>query len=217
MKHALSIEVFFDFICPWCLIGQRHLQSALAQLREEYPQLQVTTRWRGVQLLPDMPVEGQPFEAFYRQRLGSEEAVRRRQAQVRQAAGTVGENIDFSRISRMPNTADAHRLLQRVVALGNPVQAEAVLEALFAAYFHQGKNLGDHATLMAIARDCGLQPAQVADCLRGDGSPFLGANAYAADGVPCFRFNQRRMISGAQQAEVLLHAMRDSLEEAVSA
>nr|WP_302184332.1 DsbA family oxidoreductase [Pseudomonas donghuensis] len=213
----MSIEVFFDFICPWCLIGQAHLQRALEQLRREQPEVEVSLHWRGVQLLPQMARTGQPFEAFYRKRLGSDEAVRLRQAQVRAAAEAAGVDIDFARISRMPNTADAHRLLQRAVALGSPEQAQALLARLFAAYFQQGKDLGDPITLLHIARACGLEPAQVADCLRGDASPFIGANDRAADGVPCFRFNQRLRVSGAQPVAVLLQAMGDALEEAAPA
>nr|WP_302184181.1 DsbA family oxidoreductase [Pseudomonas donghuensis] len=213
----MSIEVFFDFICPWCLIGQAHLQRALEQLRREQPEVEVSLHWRGVQLLPQMARTGQPFEAFYRKRLGSDEAVRLRQAQVRAAAEAAGVDIDFARISRMPNTADAHRLLQRAVALGSPEQAQALLARLFAAYFQQGKDLGDPITLLHIARACGLEPAQVADCLRGDASPFIGANDRAADGVPCFRFNQRLRVSGAQPVAVLLQAMGDALEEVVPA
>ncbi|MEN5198929.1 DsbA family oxidoreductase [Pseudomonas wadenswilerensis] len=217
MKQVLSIEVFFDFICPWCLIGQAHLQRALEQLRREQPEVEVSLHWRGVQLLPQIARTGQPFEAFYRKRLGSDEAVRLRQAQVRAAAEAAGVDIDFARISRMPNTADAHRLLQRAVALGSPERVEALLAKLFAAYFQQGKDLGDPITLLHIARACGLEPAQVADCLRGDASPFIGANDRAADGVPCFRFNQRLRVSGAQPVAVLLQAMGDALEEVVPA
>ncbi|MDD2058211.1 DsbA family oxidoreductase [Pseudomonas sp. GD03860] len=216
MKPVLSIDVFFDFICPWCLIGQRHLERALGQLRAEYPQLQVNLRWRGVQLLPNVPAEGLPFEAFYLQRLGSEQAVRHRQAQVKVAANAAGEPIDFSRISRMPNTADAHRLLERAVALGNPTQVQALLDQLFAGYFHQGKDLGNRSTLLSIAEGCGLMPAQVADCLRGDATPFIGASPAPASGVPCFSFNQHRVVSGAQPVEVLLEVIRESLEEATA-
>ena len=217
MKQTLTIDVFFDFICPWCLIGQRHLQRALELLRLEQPEVEVDLRWRGVQLLPDMARTGQPFEAFYRKRLGSEEAVRQRQAQVRAAAEAAGVNIDFSRISRMPNTADAHRLLQRAVALGEPERVEALLAELFAAYFQQGKDLGDPVTLLQIAQACGLSPAQVADCLRGDASPFIGADDYAGEGVPCFRFNRQQVVSGAQPAEVLLGCMREALGQAALA
>lgn len=217
MKPVLSIEVFFDFICPWCLIGQRHLQVALEQLREELPTLQVSQHWRGVQLLPDMPRTGQPFEAFYRKRLGSEAAVRQRQAQVRGAAEAAGVSIDFSRISRMPNTADAHRLLQRAASLGNVQLTETLLAELFAAYFQNGKDLGDPVTLLHIAKACGLNPAQVADCLRGDASPFVTFSDAAMNGVPCFRFNDRLTVSGAQPAAVLLEVMREALGAAVPA
>ena len=217
MKHVLSIEVFFDFICPWCLIGQAHLQRALEQLRREQPEVEVSLHWRGVQLLPQMARTGQPFEAFYRKRLGSEEAVRQRQAQVRAAAEAADVSIDFSRISRMPNTADAHRLLQRAVALGEPARVEALLTQLFAAYFQQGKDLGDPVTLLQIARGCGLSPAQVADCLRGDASPFISANDHRGEGVPLFRFNRYHAVSGAQPAEVLLEVMREALEQDVLA
>lgn len=217
MKQTLSIEVFFDFICPWCLIGQRHLHDALAQLRLEQPQVEVNVRWLGVQLLPGMARTGEPFEAFYRKRLGGELAVRQRQAQVRAAAEDAGVSVDFARISRMPNTADAHRLLQRAEQLLTPEQTEALLTQLFAAYFQQGKDLGDPVTLLHIAQNCGLKPAQVADCLRGDASPFIGANVQAANGVPCFRFNQGRPISGARPVAVLLEAMHEALDEAVQA
>ncbi|MDD2047782.1 DsbA family oxidoreductase [Pseudomonas putida] len=217
MKQTLSIEVFFDFICPWCLIGQRHLQRALEQLLVEQPDVEIDLCWRGVQLLPDMARTGQPFEAFYRKRLGSEEAVRQRQAQVRAVAEAAGVNIDFSRISRMPNTADAHRLLQRAVALGEPERVEALLAQLFAAYFQEGKDLGDPVTLLHIAQNCGLSPAQVADCLRGDASPFIGADDYPHEGVPCFRFNRQQVVSGAQPAQVLLGVMREALNQAAVA
>ncbi|MBF8755428.1 MULTISPECIES: DsbA family oxidoreductase [Pseudomonas] len=207
MMQTVTLDVFFDFICPWCLIGQRHLDQALARLRREQPQRQVRVHWRGVQLLPGLAAEGVPFEAFYRERLGSDEAVRQRQAQVRDAASAVGEHIEFARIRRMPNTANAHRLLQRVQALGNRQQADALLMRLFAAYFHEGQDLGDRATLLAIAQGCGLMPAQVADCLREDARPFMGEQGRAAGGVPCFVVDRRRVVSGAQPADVLFEAL----------
>lgn len=214
MKPCVTVEVFFDFICPWCLIGQRHLQQALARLRREQPQTHVQVLWRGVQLLPGIPAEGVPFEAFYRERLGSDQAVRARQAQVRAAASAAGERIEFERIRRMPNTANAHRLLQRVQALGNRQQADALLTRLLSAYFHDGQDLGDRATLLAIAHGCGLMPEQVADCLREDARPFVGEQGRAAGGVPGFVFDRRRVVSGAQPAEVLYEVLYEALREA---
>ncbi|RAS22719.1 MULTISPECIES: DsbA family protein [unclassified Pseudomonas] len=217
MKQTLSVEVLFDFICPWCLIGQRQLQAALLLLQREQPQIQVELQWRGVQLLPGLPANGLPFHAFYVQRLGSEQAVRERQAQVRAAASVVGEDIDFTRIRRMPNTANAHRLLQRASSLLGAAQLEAMLAQMFIAYFHQGRDLGDSRVLLAIAQSCGLEAAQVADCLRDDGSPFLDGAGRAGSAVPRFRFNEGRLIAGAQPAEVLLAAMLEALHVQVPA
>lgn len=212
MSRPLHIEVFFDLICPWCLIGKRQLERALARLHAGRPDVEVSVEWHGVQLLADMPAAGVPFAEFYLRRLGSEQAVRLRQAQVREAAGAAGVDIDFARIARMPNTADAHRLLQRAAAIGSAAQVEALLERLFAAYFHTGEDLGDSATLLACAESCGFAAAELADCLRGDGSPFFShAAAQAASGVPYFVFDRRLALSGAQPAEVLHGAMLEAL------
>lgn len=213
MSARLQIDVFFDFICPWCLIGKRQLEQAQARLLSQQPEVHVTVQWHGVQLLPHMPVGGQPFAEFYSRRLGSAEAVSQRQSQVKQAAETVGVDIDFSRIATMPNTADAHRLLERANQLGSPAQRDALLERLYGAYFQQGKDLGCRQTLLTIAQDCGFEAAAVDDCLRGDGQAFVGNGAGAASGVPCFQFDGRLTVVGAQPAEALLGAMREALLE----
>ena len=161
MSGRLRIDVFFDFICPWCLIGKRQLEHAQVQFRSRHPGVQITTEWHGVQLLPQLPAQGEPFADFYRKRLGNAEAVAMRQAQVQQAAAAVGLAIDLSRIATMPNTADAHRLFERASELGNVAQREILLERLFAAYFRKGEDLGCRETLLAIARSCGIDARAV--------------------------------------------------------
>lgn len=168
---TLRIDAYFDFICPWCLIGKRQLERALTQLRASHPEVELELAWHGVQLLPHLPAQGVPFVEFYQKRLGSAEAVRVRQAQVRQAAAAVGLSIDFSSINTMPNTADAHRLLECATELGSVAQRDALLEGLFAAYFHLGEDLADSATLLAIAESCGYPRAALADCLEGLAAP----------------------------------------------
>lgn len=213
MNPVLRIEVFFDFICPWCLIGKRNLDRALSQLRSLAPEVRVQLAWRGVQLLPGLPAEGLPFAEFYRQRLGSEQAVRLRQAQVQQAAFEAGVDIDLQRIARMPNSADAHRLFAAACAVSSQARVDALLERLFAAYFRRGEDLGDAPTLLAIAEACGFDPEQLRHALRGDGMPFVSdAEAMLAGGVPSFAFDGRLSLSGAQPVGVLLGAMRDALE-----
>ncbi|MHA6139448.1 DsbA family oxidoreductase [Pseudomonas mohnii] len=212
MSRRLSIDVFFDFICPWCLIGKRQLEHAQVQFRSRYPDVQITTVWHGVQLLPQLPVEGEPFADFYRKRLGNAEAMTLRQAQVQQAASAVGLAIDLSRIATMPNTADAHRLFERASVLGNATQREMLLERMFAAYFRKGENLGCRETLLAIARSCGVDADSVLDCLKGDATPFAGSPG-ATSGVPSFQFDRRMTVIGAQPAQALLGAMSEALKE----
>lgn len=212
MSRRLRIDVFFDFICPWCLIGKRQLEHAQVQFRSRHPEVQISTVWHGVQLLPQVPVHGEPFADFYRQRLGNDDAVAMRQGQVQQAAAAVGLRIDFSRITTMPNTADAHRLFERVSAQGNAVRTDILLERLYAAYFQKGEDLGCRETLLAIARSCGIEAEAVADSLKSDGSHFDGFPG-AAGGVPSFQFDRRLSVVGAQPAEALLGAMRQALKD----
>jgi predicted DsbA family dithiol-disulfide isomerase len=135
-----------------------------------------------------------------------------RQAQVHQAAAAVGLNIDLGRIATMPNTADAHRLFERVSTLGNATQREMLLERLFAAYFRKEENLGCRETLLAIARSCGIDADTVQDCLTGDATPFEGYHD-APSGVPSFQFDRRLTIIGAQPAQALLGAMNEAIKE----
>ena len=104
--------------------------------------------------------------------------------------------------ARMPNTADAHRLLERAAELGSVAQRDALLERLFAAYFDQGEDLGNSATLLSIAESCGYPRADLADCLEGARIPY-DDGGMSARGVPYFIFNRRQALSGAQPAEVL--------------
>ena len=212
MSRRLRIDVFFDFICPWCLIGKRQLEHAQVQFRSRHPDVQITTVWHGVQLLPQLPVEGEPFADFYRKRLGNADAMTMRQAQVQEAARAVGLTIDLSRIATMPNTADAHRLFERASERGNGAQREMLLERLFAAYFQRRENLGCRETLLTIARACGIAPDAVVDCLKGDATPFAGAPG-ATSGVPSFQFDNRMTVIGAQPAQALLGAMHEALKE----
>ena len=212
MSGRLRIDVFFDFICPWCLIGKRQLEHAQVQFRSRHPDVQITTVWHGVQLLPQLPVQGEPFADFYRKRLGNTDAVAMRQAQVQQAAAAVGLAIDLSRIATMPNTADAHRFFERASELGNVAQRDILLERLFAAYFQKGEDLGCRATLLAIARSCGIDVEALADCLMGDATPFAGSLG-ASSGVPSFQFDRRMTVVGAQPAVALLGAMSQALKE----
>lgn len=214
MKRVLRIDVWFDFICPWCLIGKRQLSKALAMLAASYPDVTPEVRWHGVQLLPQAPAEGWPFLGFYIRRLGSEAAVRQRQAMVLDAAQAAGAAIDFASIHVMPNTANAHRLLAVAGEIGTPAQAEALLERLFEAHFSRGANLGAPELLLAEAAACGLPLASLVSAVSQAARAWQGG-ALPPDpsgGVPCFVFDGRNAVSGAQPPGRLHAAMVQALD-----
>ncbi len=217
MAPGLTIDVAFDPICPWCLIGKRHLARALALLERSKPDVTVQVRWLPVQLLPHLPDEGLPFMAFYVRRLGSAQAVIARQAQVNAAAAAAGLQIDFSRIARMPNTRRALRSLDYAAQTGGMQQMEAVIEHLFYAHFLQGRDIGDPATLVALAQACGLDGPAVDACLSDTAStPSASAQRPTApEGVPYFVFNGQYALAGAHPPEALLQAMHHALDSHV--
>ena len=213
MTQNLKIDVYVELICPWCLIGKSNLASALEQLADTDPDLRVQVQWHTVQLVPEVPREGWPFAEFYLRRLGSPEAVRQRQAQVRAAAAKAGVEIDFARIERFPNTTLAHRLL--AFAASQPSVVDAMLDRLFEAYFQRGENIGDIDTLLVIAQELGLDREAAAAWL--DAEPTRPTESPSVSGVPLFVFNEQFSLSGAQPPEMLLSAIRHSVQVGATA
>lgn len=209
MTHQLHIDVFFDFICPWCLIGKRQLQIAIKQLQRTHPDVEVKLLWHGVQLIPQLAAEGVPFNEFYLNRLGSASAVRARQTQVHQAAEVVGVEINFDRIARMPNTAKAHYLFETALNVGSAEQCDLLLERLFSAYFHYSEDIGDTAVLVKISEACGFTDDALKNSLAKH-EPFESANT-RGNGVPYFIFNERLALAEAHPADVLYKAMLEAL------
>jgi len=208
---SLQIEVWFDLICPWCLIGKRQLDAALAQWRTEQPDAHVDVRWHPVRLIDGVPPEGWDFPSFYEQRLGSPQAVQARQAQVLAAARQAGAEIDFARIRVFPDTGPAHQLLAAASRRLGSATHQALIERLFQAYFQRGENLADRSTLLAIATEAGLDPLEAAARLD---LPLPSASPVT--GVPFFVFDGRLALSGAQPVSSLLAAMRAALADATA-
>ncbi len=207
--NAVTVDVWFDLVCPWCWIGKHNLAQALERLHQTDPSLQVEVAWHSVQLIPQTPPQGWLFDAFYEKRLGSREAVLARRAQVADAARYAGAPIDYALITVFPNTAAAHRLLAAGKAQLAPAAFDALLTRLFEGYFTRGENLGDADVLAAIAAAQGVDPAGPA----AQDEPDMEA---ASQGVPFFVFNRAWVLSGAQPADVLWRAMRQAASAAVS-
>jgi predicted DsbA family dithiol-disulfide isomerase len=211
----LSIEVSYDLICPWCLIGKRHLATAIAQLRAERPDLVVDVEWRSFPLIPDTPLAGIPYREFYVARLGSAEAVAARQAQVRAAAADAGLTLALERIETFPNSLLALRLVRFARQEQGPAAASGLVENLFTRYFVQAEDIGDPQVLRHALLECGIATPGEADAPLHhelDWLPPLHDAREAAQrrvtGVPYFAFNGKQAVSGALPPAVLLQAMR---------
>jgi predicted DsbA family dithiol-disulfide isomerase len=208
----LTIDVISDVICPWCFIGKRRLEKALSGRP-------ATVRWHPFQLNPDMPREGIDRKSYRIAKFGSWERSQELDARVAAAGEDEGIAFRFDKMARTPNTLDAHRIIWLAGERG--VQ-DAVVEALFLAYFTEGEDLSDRATLAEVAADAGLDRAEVYELLASDkGIDVVQAGEEQArrlgvSGVPFFVVNGRVALSGAQPPELFRQAFEQA-EEAVVA
>jgi predicted DsbA family dithiol-disulfide isomerase len=199
----MHIDIVSDVICPWCYIGKRRLERALARR----PGLAVTRSWRAFQLNPDLPSEGLPQALYLVAKFGSPRNAGRAYAAL--AAAGRGEGIDFAfdRIGRTPNTLRAHRLIRFAADEG---AGDDIVEALFRGYFLEGLDIGDLDTLVDIAARTGFDCATVHRYLAGEaGTQQVRAEDRRArrlgiHAVPCFVLERGYAISGAQEPEMLL-------------
>jgi predicted DsbA family dithiol-disulfide isomerase len=205
------IDVVSDAICPWCYIGKRQLERALALLVPEGLRFEV--QWRPYQLNPEMPPQGTDRAAFHAAKFGSAERARQLQARVTEAAASAGLEFHTERIRRIPNTLAAHRTIWLAGQRG--VQ-DAVVEALFRAYFIEARDIGDAAVLAEVAAGAGLERGAVAAMLAGEAgrAEVLAADASARraglDGVPSFLMSGYFLFSGAVPGEQMAQAFRQA-------
>ncbi len=204
MLRTLHIEVASDVICPWCYIGKRRLEKALALLDGE---VKPEIRWLPFQLNPDMPKAGIPRADYRKAKFGSVERARGLDARV--AAEGQGEGISFAfeRMERTPNTVAAHQLIDLAQKQG---RGTPVVDALFRAYFEEARDIGDAAVLAEIAASAGVsgwpqqsdgkQVAALEEDVRN-----LGISA-----VPTFIIDRKLGVSGAHPPEALAQAIREA-------
>ncbi|MEM9300557.1 MAG: DsbA family oxidoreductase [Pseudomonadota bacterium] len=203
---VLEIDVWSDIACPWCWVGKRSLDAALARFDGE-----ATVRWRAFELNPDAPNKA-PEQVDYAERLAAKYRTSKEEAQgfidrMVNAGRGRGVELRFDRI-RPSNTFNAHRLLALARTHGR--QAE-VGEALFSAYLHEGRSISDPETLADVGERQGLDPGDITALLRGEayveqvrGDEAM-ARQYGISSVPCFVLLDKRVaVSGAQPPEVLL-------------
>lgn len=204
---AGRLEIVSDAICPWCWIGKAQLDAALALLAEEG--LVFETGWLPFQLNPDMPAGGVDRRAYRTEKFGSWEKSLELDARVADAGRSAGLAFRHDLMARTPNTVEAHRL----VKLAGPAQ-HAVVERLFRAYFQEGQDVGDAATLAALGAEAGMAEEALAAFRETDAgreevvAESIGLSQAGISGVPSFLLDRHFLFSGAMPAERIADGLR---------
>lgn len=209
----LKLDIISDPICPWCYIGKTELDKALSE-RPGHP---FEIEWHPFQLNPDMPRDGMERRAYLEGKFGGKEAAIRAYAPVLERSEAVGLKIDFAGIKRTPNTLDAHRLIHWA---GIEQLQDRMSMALFAAYFIEGRDIGDWDVLADIADGLSMDAAMIrhllateadVDDIRARDSRF---REMGITGVPTFIVADQHAVPGCQPAEMWLKVIDELLSKA---
>ena len=198
----MKVNVIIDTVCPWCYIGKRRFEQALA-LR---PDLDVKLAWRAFLLNSEMPAGGIARNLYLTRKFGSEARVRRIYGAIEEAGQSVEINFAFDRIARTPNSVDSHRLIRFAERTG---KADAMVETLFIEYFINGRDIGSRPVLLDFGRKLDLDVEDLRNYLdseegvRSIYDENSRAHRLGVNGVPSFVFNEQMVISGAQEPQVL--------------
>ena len=212
---TLHIEMVSDLVCPWCWVGLRRLKGAI----DLVPELEVEILFRPFELDPTIPAGGTDYKAYMKSRFGSDQS-RDRANQMRDALIQYGQEesipFDFDKITRRPNSFDAHRLVRW--AQGQNLGLETK-EALFAAYFSKGLDIGDHEVLVTVAAQVGLDPNIVSDLLASDADVETTRNEQelfrqmGISGVPTYIAHRQIAVQGAESSEKLARFLKTAADQ----
>ena len=207
--NAITVDVVSDVVCPWCFIGQKRLDKAVAAAGD----VDVHIRWRPFQLDPTIPPQDKDRREYMRAKFGSDERIREIHARIEPLGEAEGISFAFDAIKVAPNTLDAHRLIRWAGAAGEAVQNRLV-RRLFQLNFEEGVNIGDHAVLVEAAREAGMDASVVATLLPTDAdveavrTEIATASRMGISGVPCFLLEGKYAVMGAQDVDTLADAIR---------
>ena len=199
----MQIDIYSDTVCPWCFIGKRRLEKAMASR----PELDLDIVWRPFQLNPNMPAGGMDRQAYLANKFGGAQRAGQFYDLIDRAGRGDGLDFQFQRINVTPNSLDSHRLIKFGRAAG---RQDPIVEALFRAYFLDGWDIGEMDVLVEVAEACGLDGASTRAFLESDQdvqqtkSEDLKARRMGIDGVPFFVVNRKYAVAGAQEAEAFL-------------
>lgn len=207
--NSITVDVVSDVVCPWCFIGQKRLDKAIASVGD----VEIHIRWRPFQLDPTIPPQGQDRREYMMAKFGSEQRIREIHARIEPLGEAEGISFAFDAIKVAPNTLDAHRLIRWAGAVGEDVQNRLV-RRLFQLNFEEGANLGDHGVLTEAAREAGMDASVVETLLPTDAdvdsvrTEIATASRMGITGVPCFLLEGKYAVMGAQDADTLADAIR---------
>lgn len=199
----IRLDIISDPICPWCYIGKTCLDRAL-QARPDHP---FDIAWHPFQLNPDMPAEGMDRRAYLEGKFGGKSGAVQAYAPIAERAEAEGLSINFEGITRTPNTIDAHRLIHWAGVEG---AQQAVVAAMFKAYFEDGRDIGQHDVLADIADGAGMDASVVLKLLGSDAdledirARDASFRKMGVTGVPCFIVNGEHAVPGCQPTELWL-------------
>ncbi len=200
---TLQVDVIADLICPWCYLGKKRLDSALQAVHG--PSL---VTWYPFQINPTMPTEGMPFEDYLAIKFGDPARLEPGLAALTAAGESEGVKFRFDKMSQVPNTLSAHRLMK--LAEDEGVDTSELAENILQGFFEKGLNIADRDVLIEIGAASGLSAAAINETLEDEKSSRIVASQEAQvrqsgiTGVPDFLINKRLFVVGAQSTENLV-------------
>ena len=204
----VKLDILSDPICPWCYIGKANLFTALNRI----PDHPFVIEWHPFQLNPEMPADGMDRRAYLEGKFGGQEGAVQAYLPVQENAEKAGLTIHLDKIARTPNTLDAHRVIHWA---GIESKQTAMVDALFAAYFVEGRDIGDHEVLSDLADSVGLDAAMISKLLASDSdvADIRKRDAHSREmgvsAVPTFIVANQHAVPGAQQPEMWVRVIED--------
>jgi predicted DsbA family dithiol-disulfide isomerase len=202
----ITLDIWSDVVCPWCYIGKRRLERALA---EEQPG-SVEVRWHAFQLQPDIPLEGVDARAYFEAKFGGPERMAQLQAHVVGEAAKEGLTLELGRQRRAPNTLLAHRAIKLAPDSG------AAVEALFAGHFTHGEDIGDRDTLLRLVPGLHAEALDRGDATEAVQEDLRAATEIGVTGVPFFVAGGRVAVAGAHEPALLRKLLGAAREQAAA-
>ncbi|WP_050726896.1 DsbA family oxidoreductase [Vulgatibacter incomptus] len=203
-KKPLRVDVISDCVCPWCYVGKRNLDEAIARSEDRFD---MEVHWHPFQLNPDLPAEGRDWKKYAAERFGSLERLRGMQVRLEEVGKAAGIDFAFDKVSRAVNTFEAHRL---IALAGLEGLQDEVAEGLFRANFVDGADIGSRETLLKVATAAGMDAERTSAMLEsGEGEEQVRqglemARRIGVTGVPFFIVDGKYAVSGAQPPEALV-------------